>query len=360
MRTQKLSPRAEGLLAAALLVVALVLLIAFFEQFPIEGTSLGLDWESLWAGVKGGNLRYDQGVRSPPWSVWPLLPLGWLSFRASWGVLTLATIIVLILCVPRHTTRAKRWLAVALLLLSFPSLRHMVDGNLEGLVIGGILLIGYGYNQRQVAALTLGLLLATAKPQETWWIVLIVGFGVIKHWPPAQWLKLAGLTGTVVIASLLWKGSEWWPSMADSPFKNTIIDISLPAAIDRLGWPGSLTLLSAGLVAGLTLWVSLKNTSELSRSKIALLACASMLISPYAAGNSFLTVLAIGIIPLFLSRPWLGGFLILLTNLPYLANYDLLFYGQAYYWTILLLIAWGVFAWQVGWEPGVRQPAQPA
>jgi hypothetical protein len=160
------------------------------------------------------------------------------------------------------------------------------------------------------------------------------------------------------VASLLWKGATWWPFLMNISYSNTIIDISLSAAITRLGWPPLITAISYGLVGGITLWLALKNTSELSREKAALIVSASMLLSPYTAGNSFLTILAIGIIPVFIARPWLGSVLLVLTNLPFLANRDMLYNWQAFYWTALLLLSWGVFAWHVWREHDSRSLRQ--
>jgi hypothetical protein len=75
-----------------------------------------------------------------------------------------------------------------------------------------------------------------------------------------------------------------------------------------------------------------------------MLMAGSLLIAPYAAGNSVLSVFAIGIIPLFQSNLLLGGILIALINLPFLWSTDMLFNFQSYYWTALVFITWIILA----------------
>ncbi len=149
-------------LTILLLAIAITLFVFAFDQFPLEHTSLAIDWYAIYPAIKGGTLHYGgSGLRNPPWAVLPILPLGLLSFRASWGLLNLLTFAVLVISVPRYPSR-KRWIAGILLLISsFPALRHAADANFEGLVIGGILLLLYGYRQKNIWSTTAGYLLAS-------------------------------------------------------------------------------------------------------------------------------------------------------------------------------------------------------
>lgn len=90
---------------------------------------------------------------------------------------------------------------------------------------------------------------------------------------------------------------------------------------------------------------------SLSRLLLAALCliAASLLLAPYSAANSVLTVLAVGVIPLFQKRPLIGGLLIVLINLPFLFPPETHFNFSAYYTTALLLVIWGVFGWHV-WQ----------
>src|SRR5207253_1082220 len=117
-----------------------------------------------------------------------------------------------------------------------PALHHIADGNFEGLVIAGATLLVYGYRKQSPVLLAAGLLLATAKPQETWLLVLVTGFYVVTTWPRQQWLKLGGLVALVAVPALLLFGSAWVTAMADiQPPPGTLVDITLKAAVGRLG-----------------------------------------------------------------------------------------------------------------------------
>src|SRR4030067_266764 len=82
-------------------------LVWFFARIPIEATSLGWDWRGLWQGISGGRIVYGNatGLRIAPWSLVLILPLGWLSFRASWGMITLISIAPLGLSIPPTRNR---------------------------------------------------------------------------------------------------------------------------------------------------------------------------------------------------------------------------------------------------------------
>jgi hypothetical protein len=239
-------------------------------------------------------------------------------------------------------------LSVLLLVTASPALRHIADGNFEGLVIAGACLLVYGYQKRNLVILALGLLLATAKPQETWLLVIATGFYLVKAWPPRQWLKLGAIIAAIAIPALLLFGGAWVAAMANiQPPPGTLVDISLKAAVGRLGLsPSVWTVLWLALFVATALIV-LKSRPIMSREKAAMMICASLLLSPYAAGNSFLTVLAVGIIPLFQSRRLLGVVLIVLTDLSYILPREFLYWNGAYFWTTMLIGMWAIFAWVI-------------
>ncbi len=299
--------------------------------------------------MRGGTLRYGTGVYNPPWSLLPLLGLGLLPFRASWGLITLATLGTLVASVPRTWGHKVGWLSAFLLITSYPALRHVADGNLEGLVIAGILLVLTGYRAVSPWALAAGALLATAKIQETWFLVAALAVCTIRTWPPRRWVASGLVVAVVVVPCMLWLGRDWLIALTGMPQRGSIMDSSLSATLSRLGLPLWLRVsLWAGVFVA-TLRVVLTGRCSVSREKAGLLVAAGLLLSPYSAGNSFLTVLAIGIIPLAQSRPRVGAVLIGLTNLPYLALAapDVWFWWSATYWTALLVLTWVVFAWHV-------------
>ncbi len=340
------------LITILLFVIAVTLFIFAFEQFPLENTSLAIDWYAIYPAIKGGTLHYGgSGLRNPPWAVLPILPLGLLSFRASWGLLNLLTFAVLIASVPRHPSH--KWWIVGLLLLitSFPALRHAADANFEGLVIGGILLLLYGYREKNLWCTSAGFLLASGKIQETWLLLLIAGIFILRTWKQHQWIKLVGITAAVVALVRLWRGRDWWIDFTQIPQlgQGSLMDSSLLATFQRFGLPMWLFVLIWGLLLGLSLYIVISAGTQLTRQKTGLLVAVSLLLAPYAAGNSFLTVLAIGVIPLLFTQPIIATILIALTDAPYftLAQPTIMYHNSATYWTLLLFVTWGVLMFSV-------------
>lgn len=325
------------------------LFAAFFTRLPVEGTTLAMDWKGLWACLRSG-VHYDGiALRNPPWSIFYLYPLARLPMQAAWGVAMYLTLVVLIASVPQVRPRWRTWLGVLLLTASFPSLRHMADGNFEGVMIGGLLLALYGYRQAHVPALAAGLLLSTAKPQEVLLLLPVLGVYMLMTLPPRALAQTAAICLLFVVPGLLWRGKEWWTvGMMIMPDRGSDMDISLMAALDRLG-VGAPLLKAAliGAVSGLALIVAWASRPHLSRELAGMLVAASLLIAPYSAGNSVLVVLAIGIIPLFQRHIAPGLALIALYNVPFALNNAEYRHLYAYYHTALTLVSMLALAWIV-------------
>lgn len=362
--SRKFGQYAEYVIVAVLLLIAAVLAMSFFERIPIEGTSLAIDWKGILPGLKGGQITYAplSSLYIAPWDALLMAPLGFFSLGSSWGLLMLITTAILVVSVPSRAGKSIQWLTIFVLVTSWPAIRNTVDGNFEGLVVAGAALIVYGYRKQNPWWLGVGVLLATAKPQETWLLILVVSIFIVRGWAPRQWLR-SGLVITVVaLPTFLWLGGAWLGAIQSLfPPPGSLMDSSLSAALGRMGIGTWFTVAAGrGILIGISAYVLWVGTRALSREKAAMLICLSQLVAPYIAGNSYLTVVAIGIIP-FLQSHWrLGLVLIILTDLPYLLSHDFLYYSGAYYTTGLLLLTWGIFCWQTYMsERKQRSPAQP-
>jgi hypothetical protein len=179
--------------------VAGVAFVLFFNQWPIENTTLALDWNRLWHGIHDWQLHNGStpDFLNPPWIAPLIVPLRWLSMRSGWGLLAFFTTAVLIASVPQR--KRLYGLSIILLVLSFPSLRHGADGNFEGLIIGGTVLIGYAYRERSPYVLAAGILLATAKPQEVMLLIAALGLYMLLDLPRPVILKTLVGVALVVI-----------------------------------------------------------------------------------------------------------------------------------------------------------------
>lgn len=339
--------------AIVLLLAAVGLLLYFFQQFPIEGTSLAIDWKGLWAGLHADPPLYGNatGLRIAPWDVLLVKPLGWLPFRASWGMLTLLTLAVLVASVPNALGKRRRWLGILLLVTAFPAVRHIADGNFEGLVIAGLLLAVYGYQKQKVWPMAAGLLLATAKVQEAWVLAPILGVDLLRAWPRRRLWQLAGLLAVVIIPSLLWLGRQWVTGASSILERGSIVDSSLWATLTRLGWPVQAVAGAWLVLAALVVLFAWRSGPTFNGEKAAAWVAASLLLAPYAAGNSFLTVLAVGMIPLVMAGDPLAVALLILVDLPYFASREIQFAWSASYWTALLLLWMALAAYHAWNEP---------
>lgn len=331
----------------------------FFAHLPVEGTTLAMDWKGLWACLRSG-VHYDGlSLRNPPWSVFYLYPVAQLPMQIAWGIVMYLTLIVQVLSVPSVRPRWRTWLGIVLLVVSFPSLRHMADGNFEGIMIGGLLLALYGYHRANVPALAAGLLLSTAKPQQVLFFLPVLSVTMLMTLPRRLLLQTAAICLLFVIPGMLWRGEEWWTvGMMDMPNRGTDMDISLMAALDRAGLTGlEIKIAAIAAVSGVALYTAWASRLHLSRELTGMLVAASLLIAPYAAGNSVLVVLAIGIIPLFQRRIGIGLTLIVLYNVPFLLNNATYRPVYAFYHTGLTLLSMLVLAGDVLLQERRRETA---
>lgn len=317
----------------------------FFNQLPVEGTSLGIDL--IFYAMRGWDIQYDvvNGLRNPPWSVLVLMPLAQLPDKAAWGLLVFALLVVLILSVPVTGRKGLYWLGILLLATAFPTMRVIADAQLEALLIGGLLLVYLGYKHTHNALLAAGLILSTLKPQAVFMLLLALAIYLVTTWDWRQLLRLALALGVVIIPTMLWRGREWLAAVGGTYQAGTVVDASLAAALNRLGFvPSALVFLLWGLVGLITLWIALKSHRTLSREKMGFLIAASLLLAPYTGGNTILVVLAIGAVPLMFRRFWIGLGLFVMADAYYPFNSAENVNIYAYYWTAFLLLSWGVLA----------------
>lgn len=354
----------EILILVVSIFLSSYLMIWGVRFLPIENTTLGLDWRTIWNGIYRGNVVFGNssnhigGMYTPPWGILFLLPLGFLPFRDSWGLTIIISLVALTICVPKKNNKPDI-MAILLLVLSFPSLRNLADGNLEGLIIGGIALALWSYQTRKPILLAVGILLASIKFQETWLLSLVLMYLIIKKWTSSDTLKTVIFGGMVVGISMIFWGRDWVASLVSNSAGSatlssamgmgSLIDISLSGALERI----SVSLSSINIIVGLLLLATFfllyifdRRDNLFHANSVSLLLTASMLIAPYVSGNSFLTVIAIGIVPLFQGNRILGMVLFFLVNVPYFFSQDMLYYYQSYYWTVLLVGLWLISAWK--------------
>jgi hypothetical protein len=349
MNASKLTP---FFITGILVLAALAATAIFFMRIPIAGTTLALDWIGIRAGVTGWNIQYsaETALRIPPWSALLLVPLGMLPLQAGWGVVAFLTFTIVPLSLPWDRLRGwKIVLAALVLTLGFPVLRTIVDGNVEFLIVAGLLLLEYGILRRQPVPFALGILLAATKVQETWVLLILLPLVAGKEWTARKWLEGLGVTALVFLPSMIWKGRDWIGSMLTSQYRGSIMDSSLMTTAQRVGFPAGAAAGFWAILFLLTALVALKYCRGYSREAVGFFLAASLLLAPYSAGNNLLVVYVFGALPMLLARRWEGAVLFVLINLVYLflPFRDLLYWWSASYWTLVLLISWILFALRI-------------
>jgi hypothetical protein len=337
---------------AACFVAVAVIFVIFFQNLPTDDNTLGID--NIFSSLKHGDIHYDvgdarsDGLRNPPWSVLVLLPLGFLSNKAAWGLLVYFTLVVLIVSVPPARQKWLYWLSIFLLITAFPTLRNIADANLEGLVIAGGILLVAGYQRRNPYVVAAGVLLTTAKPQASILLILVAGIYMLQTWSVREWMKAGIAVLVVVIPTFIWRGADWLAAMQGTYQAGSIIDVSLSAALERADFAPTFAIHAAqGFVLVVTVLTAWYSQRTLSREKAGMLIACGLLLAPYAAGNSVGNVLAVGVVPLLIVSPALGIALIALMDFPFLWSTETLVKYQSYWWTFILLLTWAIINWRV-------------
>ncbi len=336
------------LFTAALCTSVALIFITFINTLPFDISSIAIDWKGIRRGLSGGSIQYGTGLRNPPWSLIVLLPLGLLSYRSGWGILILATIASEVVSVPREMRRGLRISIAVLVVITYQSLRNMMDGNLEILPIVGLLSVFSALRKENPWILALGFLLASAKPQTTWILLPVIAIYLIRIWPRGKILRTLAVILPIVTVTMVLYGKDWLESMLLIEHRGSIMDVSLFAALSRLEFSSIVIWLIWGAILCITLLIIYHAHEFIDRRMAGFLISAGLLLAPYAAGNSLVTLFAIGVVPLFVTDKIPATTLSIVFNIPYLFIRDnsLRFWYGAYYATFVLFLSWIIFAWK--------------
>jgi uncharacterized membrane protein len=159
-------------------------------------------------------------------------------------VVAFLTLMVLPLTLWRERGSGRKWITgVVILTLSYPAVRTIVDGNVEFLILAGMILLEFGLVRKNPVLLGLGILLAATKVQETWILLIFLPWLIRKEWNLRMELAAAGVIAWVGIPAMLWKGWDWLQSLITSQYRGSIMDSSLLTNVQRLGGKPGLAFL---------------------------------------------------------------------------------------------------------------------
>ena len=177
----------------ALFAIALVFLVGAFYFVPLPG---GGDWtifhESSRRVLSGQDLYTEPTsatyYSNPPWLVVLLAPLGFLSLELSRAVFSVIVLILAVLLARRLNLGLAK---LVLVLLSPPVIYILLHGQVDILVLAGILL-----------------------PQEWWFIVGLakpqVAIAMVFGIERSKLLRMMLISAAVILLSLIWFGN--WPA----------------------------------------------------------------------------------------------------------------------------------------------------
>lgn len=339
-----------GLRQVSLLALVALTAGAFvwgFAQLPLDQASDAVDWKVFHQATSGFRIDYPGNrVYNPPWTLATLWPFTVWPLAISRGLAALLTLIVFAISVPKRKNMLVWAASVVLLVFSYPMIRHLVDGNLEAMIVGGVLLALYATEKRSPIALAGALVLMSSKLQETWLLLAILAAYVWRRWPRREILTAGAMSASFILPFAVWKGAEWIQALRVFPYARTAIDSSLIFVLESIGistfiawcvWVGCFIV---------TVWVALKR--DLNRQNAGLLITAGLMLSSYAAGNSLVTPLALAVIPLFQKRWQTWTMLIVLFYVPYffLSQIELRLAWENIYWGGVLFITWLLLIWE--------------
>lgn len=170
----------------AMTILTFVILLIAFTVTPLPG---GDDWESfINAARRAAEGQPLYGVldphyySNPPWFALALFPVAWLPLRISFGLMMAVSIIVALRLLRRWSPDDMGWVKSTLVLLSPPMLYLLLHGQVDLLILGGLLLPTqfWGLGALTKPQVTIGLLLGIERtPKHIMQAVLIVGGAVL-------------------------------------------------------------------------------------------------------------------------------------------------------------------------------------
>ena len=140
------NPRRSFLFLLILAGIAGATWLYAFCQMPVKDSSLAIDWKVLWRDTFHAQIVCGRpgGLFLPPWGLPLLLPLTFLPLCFGWGVMGLWALGGMFAWVPPPSSWRKHLPSLVLLFSSFPLLRQLADGNIEGMVLTGLWLSWFG------------------------------------------------------------------------------------------------------------------------------------------------------------------------------------------------------------------------
>ncbi len=312
--SQKPSLKTILILAAAAIILLGISIYYAYVSYPMA--VMGTDWKQIGASIRNGHVTWGGGMYNPPWGVLFLMPLGFLPLEVGWAILIALTFVVVFLCVPKDTSRRNLLLLLLAGLFSYFTVFTISGGNLDTLVVLGLMLSIWAYQHDRPFLLAAASLLATIKPQVVFLFYIALGVVILKTKSRDFIIRFGAAVVGVILLSMVWEGRGWLDSILSYRVEFQRWGISFPSICLTFGCPDALVWFVRVAVAGAAIYSVLRSRTPVDRINTGLLCAASCFVANYAGGVSLMVIQLVAMLPFTLRRPVRGGIAHLLMFFP--------------------------------------------
>lgn len=296
-------------------IYVLSTLVVFSALWLLYNLPLGADWHMtfypLITNYLGGQTRlYDAaspGYFNPPWILPLLLPFGFVNEETGLLILRVAGLGVLCTCaVYLGSWRGSQLALLAPIVLSLPVWAMIVAGNLDYVVLAGIVVFLRGVRASNPLLAGLGIVLGLAKPQLSV-LAFLTLLPELRAWSWRMWAQLLIAPMITLVVSVAIAGLDWpvrlFVMLEGASGSLASWNVSglhgVTLVIERIGLPGVVGFPLMALLVGAVLRVCW-GESDLPR-RVAVGMTLGAVAAPYLSSES-LSVLMVGAWPRLLER----------------------------------------------------------
>ena len=298
-------------------ITILSLFLIFAAVWPLTADYSYVFWPVTRSFLAGETRLYDEwsrGFFNAPWTVFILLPIGFLPQRYGQALLITIQLISLVLFVDHFIEKRKNKWDLAIVFLALANIHTfglLASGNLDGLLALGILASWMGAKEKKPFLLGSGLWLLSIKPVNILFAIPVL----VKRtwdWPwKEKLLSLSPLLATFLISFPVF-GSNWihryFEAISSVP-PNIKPQTTFWKLLSFLGVQTDLAMGIFFLAGGVFVFY-LVRSRQVGENTLHLALSSNLVFSPYALGNHYV-LLAPALAVLAQKYPWMISFWLL-------------------------------------------------
>jgi hypothetical protein len=298
-------------------ITVIALFLFFATVWPLTADYSYVFWPVVRSFIEGDTKLYDEfsrGFFNAPWAIFILLPIGYLPVKYGQALLITIQLIGLVLAVDHFTEKRNNKMDLLIIFLALANIHTfglLASGNLDGLLVIGILASWMGAKDNKPILFGTGLWLLSIKPIN---ILFAIPVLVKKIWGWSmkdKLLSLGPLIVTILISFPVF-GLNWinryFEAMSSVP-PNIKPQTSLWRLLSFLGIQTDLALWIF-CFAGIIFLIFLLRSKQVEENMLHLGLSSNLVFSPYALGNHYV-LLAPAFAMLAQKYPWMISFWLL-------------------------------------------------